>query len=227
MCNSDRAITVEQPDEDLQGKLIKEIFARAEEIADLHAAITSSRGDRFRARLLHALESKMDRAAIQEMLEGTGLREHRRHLNKLAKFGLIQIKSTAEGEEIVRIPLGEQAVNAIRDLERRLGTKEARLLYNAALGTNSIRLFLRLYSCEKGVEWEKLKVRFTPTEIGRMSLFLPRSIEGISAVDKLNEAGLAAYENNGFIYVRPKRARAFYQYLRSLLGILKARPDAG
>ena len=227
MCNSDGDDMVEQADQDLQGKLIKEIFARAEEIADLHAAIASSRGDRFRARLLHVLESKIGRAAIQEMLEETGLREYRRHLNKLAKFGLVQVEPAAEGEEVVRTPLGEQAVNATRDLERRLGTREARSLYDAALGTNSIRLFLRLYSCEKGVEWEKLKVRFTPAEIGRMSLFLPRSIEGISAVDKLNEAGLAAYENNGFIYVRPKRARAFYQYLRSLLSILKARPDAG
>ncbi len=227
MCNSDGDDMVLNADEDLQGKQIKEIFARAEEIADLHSAITSSRGDRFRARLLHALESRMDRAAIQGMLEETGLREYRRHLNKLAKFGLIQVEPAAGGEEIVRTPLGEQAVNATRDLERRLGAEEARSLYDAALGTNSMRLFLRLYSCEKGVDWDKLKVRFTPAEIGRMSLFLPRSIEGISAVDKLNEAGLAAYENNGFIYVRPKRSRAFYQYLRSLLSILKARPEAG
>lgn len=227
MRNSDGDDMVEQADQDLQGKLIKEIFARAEEIADLHAAITSSRGDRFRARLLHVLESKLDRAAIREMLEGTGLREYRRHLNKLAKFGLTQMEPAAEGEKIVRTPLGEQAVNATRDLERRLDAEQARSLYDAALGTNSMRLFLRLYSCEKGVDWDKLKVRFTPAEIGRMSLFLPRSIEGISAVDKLNEAGLAAYENNGFIYVRPKRARAFYQYLRSLLSILKARPEAG
>ncbi len=114
MCNSDGDITVEQPDEDLQGKLIKEIFARAEEIADLHAVITSSRGDRFRARLLHALESKMDRAAIQKLAEETNLREYHRHLNKLAKFGLVQVEPAAEGETIVRAPLGEQAVNATR-----------------------------------------------------------------------------------------------------------------
>ena len=218
---------VMQSDEELQGELIKEIFARAEEVADLHAAITSSRGDRFRARLLHVLESKMDIATIQAMAEGTGLREYRRHLNKLVKFGLIQEEFSTEGEKIVRTQLGEQAVNTIRELERRLGIDEARALYDASLGPNSIRLFLRVYSSEKGVDWDKLKVRFTPSEIGRLSLFLPRSIEGISAVDKLNEAGLVSYEDNGFIYVRPRRARAFYQYLRSLFQILRGQPDAG
>ena len=225
MYNPGASSTLMQSDEDLHGSLIKEIFARAEEVADLHAAITSPRGDRFRARLLHVLESKMDTATVQEMAEGTGLREYRRHLNKLAKLGLIQVEPTAQGEDIVRTPLGEQAVNAIREFERRLGIEEARTLYEASLGTNSIRLFLRTYSSEKGVDWDNLKVRFTPAEIGRLSLFLPRSIEGISAVDKLNEAGLVSYEDDGFIYVRPRRARAFYQYLRSLIEILHGHPD--
>ncbi len=227
MRSSDGDGIVAHADEDLQGRLIKEVFARAEEIADLHATITSSRGDRFRARLLHVLESKVDTAAIQEMAEERGLREYRRHLNKLAKFSLIRVEPSAEGEEIIRTPLGEQAVNALRELERRLGIEEARSLYDASLGTNSIRLFLRIYSCEKGVDWDTLKVRFTPAEIGRLSLFLPRSIEGISAVDKLNEAGLVSYEDDGFIYMRPRRTRAFYQYLRSLLEILQGYPDAG
>lgn len=227
MYNSGGDGIVALANEDLQGRLIKEVFARAEEIADLHATITSSRGDRFRARLLHVLESKVDTTAIQKMAEGTGLREYRRHLNKLARFGLIRAESLAGGEEIVRTPLGEQAVNAVRELERRLGIEEARSLYDASLGTNSMRLFLRIYSCEKGVDWDNLKVRFTPAEIGRLSLFLPRSIEGISAVDKLNDAGLVSYEDDGFIYMRPRRTRAFYQYLRSLLEILQEYPDAG
>ncbi len=216
-----------QIENDLQGNLIKQIFVRAEEIADLHAAITSPRGERFRARLLHALESEVDRTEIQRTAEEAGLREYRRHLNKLAEFGLIQSESAAEGETVVRTRLGEQAVNALRGLERRLGIEEARSLYDASLGTNSLRLFLRVYSCERGVDWANLKARFTPAEIGRLSLFLPRSIEGISAIDKLNEAGLVVYEDDGFIYMHAKRARGFYQYLRSLLGMLKARADVG
>ena len=216
-----------QSDEDLRGRLIKAINASAEKVADLHAAITSSRGDRFRSRLLHILESKMETSAIQEMAEETGLREHRRHLNKLLKFGLIQVEPSTEGEGIIRTQLGEEAVNANRELERRMGNEEARSLYDASLGTNSIRLFLRIYSSDKGVDWDQLKVGFSAAEIGRLSLFLPRNIEGISAVDKLNEAGLVVYEDNGFIYMDPRRARAFYQYLRSLLEILKGHSDAG
>ena len=225
MCNS--GANVMQSDEELRGRLIKAIFAGAEEIADLHAATTSSRGDRFRARLLHTLESRMETAAIKEMAEETGLREHRRHLNKLLKFGLIQVEPSTEGEKIIRTQLGEQAVNAIRELERRMGNEEARSLYGASLGTNSIRLFLRIYSSEKGVDWDELKVSFSPAEMGRLSLFLPRSIEGISATDKLNEAGLVVYEDNGLIYMDSRRARAFYQYLGSLLEILKGHSDAG
>ncbi len=226
MCSSDGDGVSLQIDNDLQGNLIKKIFVKAGEIADLHAAITSSRGDRFRARLLHALESEVDRAEVQRIAEDAGLREYRRHLNKLAKFGLIQVESAPEGEKVVRTQRGEQAVNALRALERRFGIEEARSLYDASLGTNSIRLFLRIYSCERGVDWDKLKARFTAAEIGRLSLFLPRSIEGISAIDKLNEAGLVAYEDDGFIYMRPKRARGFYQYLGSLLEILKAHAAA-
>ena len=225
MGTSDGNGIVMQVDNELQGDLIKKIFVKAEEIAELHAATTSSRGDRFRARLLHALESKMDRAEVQKIAEETGLREYRSHLNKLAKFGLIRAESTAEGEQIERTQLGEQAVNAQRAFERRLGIEEAKLVYDASLGTNSFRLFLRIYSSEKGIDWDKLKARFTPAEIGRLSLFLPRSIEGISAIDKLNEAGIVVYEDDGYIYVHPIRARGFYQYLRSLLEILNAYAD--
>ena len=227
MGTSDGNGMVMQVDNELQGDLIKKIFVKAEEIAELHAATTSSRGDRFRARLLHALESKMDRADVQNIAEETGLREYRRHLNKLTKFGLIRVESMAAGEEIVRTQLGEQAVNAQRAFERRLGIEEAKLVYDASLGTNSFRLFLRIYSSEKGIDWDKLKARFTPAEIGRLSLFLPRSIEGISAIDKLNEAGIVVYEDDGYIYVHPIRARGFYQYLRSLLEILNAYADVG
>ena len=217
---------VVQTDVDLQGNLIKQIFVRAGEIADLHAAITSSRGDRFRARLLHALESKVDRAEVQKIAEETGLREYRRHLNKLAMFGLIQVESAPEDEMIVRTRLGEQAINALRALERRLGIEKARSLYEASLGANSLRLFLRIYSFDKGVDWDKLRVRFTPAGKGGLILFLPVSSGGIPAIDTLNEAGLVVYEDDGFIYMRPKRARGFYQYLRSLLEILRAHADA-
>jgi hypothetical protein len=38
-------------------------------------------------------------------------------------------------------------------------------------------------------------------------------------MDKLNEAGLVVYRDDGYIYVRPVRARSFYSYLRKLYEI--------
>ena len=58
--------------------------------------------------------------------------------------------------------------------------------------------------------------------MGRLSLFLPRSVEGISAVDKLNEAGLLVYQADNYIHMPPTKARSFYQYLQDLLEIVKA-----
>jgi hypothetical protein len=48
---------------------------------------------------------------------------------------------------------------------------------------------------------------------------VPRVIEGISAVDKLNEAGLLVYRDDDHIHMQPTQARGFYQYLRELYAI--------
>ncbi len=212
---------------ELEGERIKVIFKEAQAIAALHNTITSPRGDYFRRRLLQALEVEQEVSQLEELREAADLRESHRHLNKLLESGLIRTLDGKAGESYVRTELGEKAINVLRALERSIGKAEATKIYEAALGPNSIRLFLRVYGNKKEVDLEKSDVRYTPFEMGRLSLFLPRSIEGISAVDKLNEAGLVSYEDDGFIYVRPRRARAFYQYLRSLIEILQGHQDAG
>ena len=219
-------MSIDNVAQELVGVTIKEVFNHAESIAELPACLSSPRGDYFRLRLLQALEIPMDDEGVGRIRDESGVQEYHRHLHKLLNLTLVRSEEADGVQHYVRTHLGEQAINALRALERRLGIEEARSLYDASLGTNSLRLFLRIYSSEKGVDWDKLKVRFTPAEIGRLSLFLPRSIEGISAIDKLNEAGLVVYEDDGFIYMRPKRARGFYQYLRSLLEILRAHADA-
>ena len=55
-----------------------------------------------------------------------------------------------------------------------------------------------------------------------MLTFLPRIIEGVSAVDKLNEAELLVYRDDDYVHMPPKKARSFYQYLRNLHGIVRA-----
>ncbi len=212
---------------ELEGGRIKVIFKEAQAIAALHNTITSPRGDYFRRRLLQALEAEQAVSQLEELREAADLRESHRHLNKLLESGLIRTLEGKAGESYVRTELGEKAINALRALERSIGKAESTKIYEAALGPNSIRLFLRVYGNKKEVDLEKSDIRYTPFEMGRLSLFLPRSIEGISAVDKLNEAGLVSYEDDGFIHVRPRTARAFYQYLRPLLEILQGQPDAG
>ena len=207
---------------ELAGRTIKEVFHWAEEISCLHSCLTSPRGDYFRLRMLQAMETPVAEAEIEKFQVESGVQEHIRHLNKLLKAGLISAKGFDGESKYTRTELGERAVNALREFQRNIGEDEARAAYSAALGPNSIRLFLRIYGNEPKQPRDHLDVRYTPAEVGRMSLFLPRIIEGISAVDKLNEAGLVIYRDDGYIYVPPVKARAFYRYLRELYGIVRA-----
>ena len=212
---------------ELAGRTIKEVFHWAEEISCLHSCLTSPRGDYFRLRMLQAMETPVAEAEIEKFQVESGVQEHIRHLNKLLKAGLISAEGFDGESKYTRTELGERAVNALREFQRSIGEEESRAVYSAALGPNSIRLFLRIYGNEPKQPQDHLDVRYTPAEVGRMSLFLPRIIEGISAVDKLNEAGLVIYGDDGYIYVPPVKARAFYRYLRELHGIVRAngRPD--
>ncbi|MBA7626115.1 hypothetical protein ES703_33557 [subsurface metagenome] len=207
---------------ELVGNMIKGIFKAAEEIAELHACLTSPRGDNFRVRLLHKLEVSLDEANIEELRAESGIREYHRHLNKLLEFGLIRAQEIDDKKQYIRTALGEKAVNALRAFERRVGKEAAKTVYSVSLGPNSIRLFLRVYGHRKKADWERLQIRYKPAEIGRLSLFLPRSVEGISAVDKLNEAEILVYQADNYIYLHLIRARSFYQYLQDLFEIVKA-----
>jgi len=200
----------------LEGEHIKKIFKNAEQIAELHATLTSSRGDFFRMKLLNALEVRLSASDIVKLRDEAGLRGYHRHLNKLLKFNLVQ----KDGDGYVRTELGEEAINTLRELERRISQDAARKIYEASLGPNSIRLFLRVYGHKTEVDFEKREISFTPAEIGRLSFFLPRTIEGISAIDKLSDADILVYKEDNCVYMHPIKARSFYQYLQKLDKIL-------
>ncbi|MCH8986913.1 hypothetical protein IIA94_01955, partial [Patescibacteria group bacterium] len=119
-----------------------------------------------------------------------------------------------------RTELGERAINAIRELERKVGEERAKPIWEAALGKNSIRLFLKVYGSPKKSNDEG-DIVFTPLEIGQISTFLPRTIEGIAAIDKLDDAGLVSYLEDGNVHVNPRRSTAFYSYLKNLYSILQ------
>ena len=196
---------------------IKEIFKGAEAVAALHACLSSCRGDNFRLHLLQALEMPLDESAIERFRIGARINEYHRHLNRLLEFGLVRLDRVNDQQHYIRTKLAEQAINAVRGLERRLGKEAAQAVSSASLGTNSIRLFLKIYGDQKEADWEHLRIRYTREEIGRLSLFLPRVIEGVSAVDKLHEAGLLVYKEDDHIHMQPVKARSVYQYLHDII----------
>ena len=211
---------------ELVGEQIREMFGDAEEVSRLNACVTSPRGDYFRLRLLQAMETPLTEAEVDKLRGESEISEYRRHLHKLEKYGLVR-QEEADGEpRFVRTALAEQAISAVRKFERRVGKEAARAIHGAVLGQNSIRLFLRIYGDTKEADWDQLRIMYAPAEIGKLSLFLPRVIEGVSAIDKLNEADLLVYRDDDHVHMQPRKARSFYQYIRDLHVIARARQDS-
>ncbi len=213
--NEDKVVdmNMEQQVNSLEGRVIKEIFKNANTIAPLHQTISSPRGDYFRRRLLQLLGTETNISEIEKLRSEAKLQESQRHINKLLELQLIELSREGSYKRTER---GEKAVNALRALETELGKEDARKIFAAFLGPNSIRFFLRVYGSKKEVDLKKKEVKFSPTEIGKLSLFLPRTIEGVAAIDKSSDAGLLVYKENGNIYLDPVKARSFYKYLKLL-----------
>ena len=68
------------------------------------------------------------------------------------------------------------------------------------------------------------EILYTSLEIGQLFRIFARSIEGVSAIDKLDDAGLTSYLEDGKVHVNPRRSTAFYHYLRNLYFLFARRP---
>lgn len=213
MFTNNKVMDIEQQINSLEGDVIKGIFKDAEAIAFLHQTISSPRGDYFRRKLLQLIATETNISEIENLKTEAQLRELQRHINKLSELQLIS--SCKEGV-YNRTEKGEKVVNALRALETELGTEDARKIFTSVLGPNSIRFFLRVYGSRKEVNLKNKEVKFSTAEIGKLALFLPRSIEGIAAIDKLSDAELLVYKDNGSVYLDPVKARSFYKYLKLL-----------
>lgn len=213
MVKNDKHTDMEQQINSLEGDVIKEIFKNADAFAFLHQTISSPRGNYFRRRLLQLLATEAKISEIEKLRSDAKMQESSRHINKLLELQLISLHKE---DTYKRTEKGEKAINALRALETELGNEDARKIFAGFLGPNSIRFFLRVYSVKKEVDLEKKEVKFSPVEIGKLSLFLPRTIEGIAAIDKLSDAELLVYKDDGNIYLNPVKARSFYKYLKSL-----------
>ena len=205
----------------LAGVTIKEIFQNIEPGAELHAVLSSPRGNFLHRRLLHALRGSLTNDEIERLRQEHGVEESDRHINKLAKWGLIKpVDEAGETTGYVRTELGEEALNAVRELERKIGEEQATNISQAALGVNALRLFLTIFGNNKEVDLVSREVIYSPLEIGQLMRLFSRSLEGISSMDKLDDAGLVSYLDDGNIHVNPRRSTAFYAYLKHMYQLL-------
>lgn len=192
-----------------------------EAVAELHAVVSSPRGQYLHRRLLHSLRAGLTIDEIERLRKELGVEEYERHINKLEKWRLIElVRSKEEVKGYVRTALGEEALNAVRELERKIGEDRAKAIYVAALGANAMRLFLTIFGNDKEPDLPSREVTYTPLEIGQLMRLFSRSVEGISSMDKLDDAGLVSYLDDGNIHVNPRRSTAFYAYLRKLFDLL-------
>ena len=132
------------------------------------------------------MERPLNQGAIEQLRLDADINEYHRHLNRLLRFGLARIQEAGGTRNDVRTEQGERAVNALREFERRVGADAAQIVYNGSLGPNSIPLFLRICGQPREADWDHRRISYSPAEIGRLGLFLPRTIEGLSAIDNLN-----------------------------------------
>lgn len=205
----------------LEGVKIKNLFEYAESVAELHTTLTSDRGNYFRMKLLHRLSSWLDETELKRLSEEETLEECVRHLNKLMRFKLVRPLQTYGKKLYIRTELGERAVNAARALERGIGRRPAEKIYEASLGPNSIRAFLRIYGRKGENDLTPKEIKHTISEIARQFSFIKRGIDRISAIDKLDLAGLFVFKDDGFVHIEPRKAREFYRYLLELHKVIE------
>ena len=205
----------------LEGVTIKKIYQNVEAVAELHAVLSSPRGDYLHRRLLHALRCGLTNYELELIRKEHGVEESDRHINKLARWGLIEQVGPSGGiTGYVRSTLGEEALNAVRELERKIGEDRATMIAEAGVGVNAMRMFLTIFGNDKEPDLSSREVVYTPLEMGQLIRLFARSVEGISSMDKLDDAGLVSYLDDGKIHVNPRRSTAFYAYLRKLYHLL-------
>lgn len=207
----------------LQGELINKIIILSKDLSELHKTISSPNGSYFNSALLRELRRRSSKDQLEEFRKKLNVGEYERHLRKLLKFDLV-IEQDIDGEKVYeRTELGEQALNALREIEAKIGLDKAREIYGCGLGRNSIELFLKLYGKKRfflsRFFKKSLEIKYKPYQIFKQ-FNLPRDEEGISTIDKFVDAGLLDYRD-GLFYLDIVKARCFYQYLKRLYKILR------
>ena len=204
-----------------KGQVIKKILRDVAGVAQLHAVLTSPRREYWRRRLLQALRKPLTLEQLERLRKQAGVEEYQRHLNKLVMCSLARpVLSEGEVTGYVRTDMGEAALNALSELEREVGEERTRAITEAPLGSDGIRLFLTIFGDNKEPDLTSREIIYTPLEIGQLVRSFSRSVEALSAIDMLDDAGLVSYLDDGGIHVNPRRSTAFYHYLKNLYRLL-------
>ncbi|CAN2040395.1 putative HTH arsR-type domain-containing protein [Candidatus Magnetomoraceae bacterium gMMP-15] len=197
---------------------------KAYSLADLHWILTSPQGGKLRVELLQTLSNFSFCAdEIKCLWKDENIADIKEYLSHLKKFKLISDKKKEGNKVFFRTNKGELAVNALKALISRLGDKQSEKIFKACLGKYSIRFFLKAYGKKWDNSFKNLELFFTYTELGWIAMPLPRSIEGMTAFERLNDAGLLIYKNNDEIYMPSIISRNFFRYLEDLYDITKFR----
>ena len=208
---------------ELQGEMINDMVELSDDLANLHKSISSPNGNYFNSALLHELRKRLNEDQLEEFRKKFNVSEYERHIHKFLNFNLVT-EELIDGKKVYeRTKLGEQALNAMKEIEAKIGLNKAREIYECGLGRISIDLFLKLYGKKRfflsRYLRKSLDIKYKSNKILRQ-FNLPRDVEGISAIDKFVESELLVYKDRYF-YLDTVKARSFYQYLKRLYKILE------
>lgn len=206
---------------EFQREMINGMVELSRGLANLHKVISSPNGNYFNSALLHELRKRLNEDQLEEFRKKFNVSEYERHIHKFLNFNLVT-EELIDGKKVYeRTKLGEQALNAMKEMEAKIGLSKAREIYECGLGINYINLFLKLYGKKKFFLSRKkyLEIKYTPNQILKQ-FNLPRNVERSSVIHKFVESELLVCED-GYFYLDTIRARSFYQYLKRLYEILE------
>lgn len=202
---------------ELNGEIIKNIYQRAEDVARLHNAATSRSCKFFRMELLN--KRSWLSSEIKKLRDERKVKDSKRHLSRLTTENLIIKNRLGKNTRYIRTEAGDEIVAIIKNLQRKIGERHAKKIFKANLGPDSIKFFLNLYGSTKKIIYHNndknpyIKFRFR--EIKRLASFLPRTVDEVAVLDRLDEARLLFCKNR-HVVMSPIRSKAFYQYLKNI-----------
>lgn len=196
---------------------LKAVLQSAEKVAGLHLTLTAPGGQFFPHRLPNLVSGTVAVGEVEGLRRQVGVPEAEPHLQKFLEHRLIEVVATRGEKGYRRTSSGQEAVNAVHELEERVGADRASQIFQCCLDKNSIQLFLKVYGSRQAPEGDN--IIYTALEIGRIAAFLSRTMAGVSSIEKLDATGLVSYREDGNACMNLREATAFYHYLTRLYGI--------